>query len=249
MSRVKNEVGNKYGKLIVLERSGSKNGKAAWLCQCECGNKIIATGDSLRRGQTVTCGSIEHKQERAREIGKKNFINLAGKKFFKLTVLEPVGKASYGGTLWKCRCDCGNLHTVQSSNLVRGNVKSCGCLKSQGEYQIQQLLTKYNIVYETQYTPPNWKFSTGYKPFYDFGIFNSDNKLIALLEFNGEQHKNFYKNKNTWNNENNFLKTQRRDKEKLELCNKNNIPLFIIWYNDDIKKSLLNILEKLNLYD
>lgn len=28
MSRVKNEKGNKYGNLTVLERAGSKNGKA-----------------------------------------------------------------------------------------------------------------------------------------------------------------------------------------------------------------------------
>ena len=32
MSKVKNEIGNKYGLLTVLNRNGSKNGKAAWLC-------------------------------------------------------------------------------------------------------------------------------------------------------------------------------------------------------------------------
>lgn len=38
MSKVKDETGNIYGKLTVLERAGSNScGKATWLCQCECG--------------------------------------------------------------------------------------------------------------------------------------------------------------------------------------------------------------------
>lgn len=45
-----------------------------------------------------------------------------------LTVIEKVGrKHSY--VLWQCLCDCGNVTTVISSNLVRGDTKSCGCLK------------------------------------------------------------------------------------------------------------------------
>ena len=56
---VKEEVGNKYGHLIVIKRDGSdKNGKAKWLCQCDCGNPnlISVSGDNLRRGHTTSCG-------------------------------------------------------------------------------------------------------------------------------------------------------------------------------------------------
>ena len=247
MSRVKNEIGNKYGLLTVIERAGSiNNGKAAWLCQCECGNQCIVTGDALRRGQSTTCGDTKHKVERMKKVGKSNFIDITGQKYNKLTAIRPLGIASYGGTLWECKCDCGNLHTVEYSNLIRGRVKSCGCLVSYGEYFIQQLLTKQHIDYKTQYCPKDWLLSTNYKPYYDFGIFKN-NRLIALIEYNGEQHRKFYTNKNTWNNEENFLKTQRRDKEKQELCKQYNIPLYIIWYDDDIEKSLLAILKEMNL--
>lgn len=245
MSRVKNEIGNKYGLLTVIERAGSIHGKAAWLCQCECGNQIKVTGDALRRGQAKTCGSTEHRAKRMKEVGKSNYIDITNKKFGKLTAIRPIGSASYGGVLWECRCDCGNIHKVEYSNLVNGKVQSCGCLKSKGEQYIQQLLTYNQIEYKTQYTPKGWLLSTNYKPYYDFGIFKN-NQLIALLEYNGEQHRKFYSNKNTWNNEENFLKTQRRDKEKQDLCKQHNIPLYIIWYDEDIEESLFTILKELN---
>ena len=245
MSRVKNEIGNKYGLLTVIERAGSNSGKAAWLCRCECGNQIIVTGDSLRRGQTTTCGDTIHKKQRMSKVGKANYKDITGCKYGKLTALRPIGSATYGGILWECKCDCGNLHTVEYSNLIRGRVKSCGCLVSYGEYFIQHLLTKQHIDYKTQYCPKGWLLSTNYKPYYDFGIFKN-NELVALLEYNGEQHRKFYSNKNTWNNEENFLKTQRRDKEKQDLCKQYNIPLYIIWYDEDIEESLFTILKELN---
>lgn len=243
MSRVKDETGNKYGLLTVIERAGSISGKAAWLCQCECGNQIRVTGDSLRRGQATTCGDTIHKQERMAKVGKDNSKDITGNKYGKLTAIKPVGSASYGGVLWECKCECGNKHIVEYSNLVRERVKSCGCLKSYGEYFIQQLLNQYQIDYKKQYTPSGWLLSTNYKPFYDFAFFNKG-KLIALLEYNGEQHR-YFRVDNSWNNEEHFLKTQRRDKEKKELCDKNNIPLYTIWYDEDIKKSLFKILKEL----
>ena len=244
MSRVKDETGNKYGLLTVLKRDGSICGKAAWLCQCECGKQIKVTGDALRRGQAKTCGNTEHRAKRMSKIGKNNAIDITGQKFNRLTAIKPIGSAKYGGVLWECKCDCGNIHIVEYSNLVNGNVQSCGCLKSKGEQKIQKLLINYQIDYKTQYTPLNWLLSTNYKPFYDFGIFKDD-KLIALIEYNGEQHRHYRIDGNSWNNEENFKKTKRRDKEKQQLCQQYNIPLYIIWYDEDIKKSLFKILNEL----
>ena len=241
MSHIKNEVGNCYGYLTVIQQAESKKGKAAWLCQCKCGNQIVVTGDALRRGNTKSCGCYQ--KEKIGQIGKANKNDITNRQFGKLTALYPIGSASYGGVLWECQCECGNKHIAEYSNLVTGKVKSCGCLVSQGEYLIQKYLTEYSIKYKTQFTPENWKLSTGYEPFYDFALFR-ENELVALIEFHGEQHKKYYTG-NTWNNKENFLKTQRRDKEKEDLCKKNNIPLRIIWYNEDIKKSLYKILLEL----
>lgn len=57
MTRLIQIAGNKYGKLLVVARSGTNNlGQVTWLCKCDCGNKTIATGHHLRYGETASCG-------------------------------------------------------------------------------------------------------------------------------------------------------------------------------------------------
>lgn len=56
--------------------------------------------------------------------------NLLGQKFGKLTVIEKTDKRNNRLIVWKCLCDCGNICYLPSSELKRGNVKSCGCLLS-----------------------------------------------------------------------------------------------------------------------
>jgi len=55
-------------------------------------------------------------------------IDLTGKKYGKLTVLEFVGKKKRH-YMWRCKCDCGKERIVSSDNLNSGNTKSCGCLR------------------------------------------------------------------------------------------------------------------------
>ena len=58
-----------------------------------------------------------------------NLIDLTGKRFGKLTVIERTQNDLSYGSKWLCRCDCGNTVVVLSNNLRRGNTRSCGCLK------------------------------------------------------------------------------------------------------------------------
>ena len=61
-----NEIGNKYGKLTVLQRAENTQSKtqgAFWLCECECGNQIITSGKNLRLGHTQSCGCLISKGE------------------------------------------------------------------------------------------------------------------------------------------------------------------------------------------
>lgn len=55
-------------------------------------------------------------------------IDLTGRKFGRLTVIEEAGRDKFGAVLWRCRCDCGNESIVLSNSLRRGNTLSCGCL-------------------------------------------------------------------------------------------------------------------------
>lgn len=58
--------------------------------------------------------------------------DLTGKKYGKLIVKERCFKNDKN-TWWSCLCDCGNNIDVRSSSLIKGNTKSCGCLRSEIE--------------------------------------------------------------------------------------------------------------------
>lgn len=50
--------GRRFGKLTVIERSGSRGGKPLWKCQCDCGNVVFVVGYSLKNGSTKSCGCL-----------------------------------------------------------------------------------------------------------------------------------------------------------------------------------------------
>lgn len=59
--------GKRFARLTVLERAeNDKYGNAFWLCQCECGNKVRVSGQSLRNGHTKSCGCLQKEKARLR---------------------------------------------------------------------------------------------------------------------------------------------------------------------------------------
>ena len=50
--------GQKFGKLTPIKRVPYKNSKHLnhWLCQCDCGNEVIAPTAGLRNGKHTSCG-------------------------------------------------------------------------------------------------------------------------------------------------------------------------------------------------
>lgn len=54
--------------------------------------------------------------------------NLTGKRFGRLTAIEPTEEVKCRNIVWKCQCDCGNVTLVRSNSLLNGHTKSCGCL-------------------------------------------------------------------------------------------------------------------------
>lgn len=71
MSRANNLIGQRFGRLTVIERTGIlKNGSALWRCKCDCGQIKTATTAHLKGGFVQSCGCL--KRERASENGKKS---------------------------------------------------------------------------------------------------------------------------------------------------------------------------------
>ena len=119
------------GRLTVIERAGSdKKKQALFRCKCECGNEVVVTGYSLRKGETKSCGCLQ--RDIARENKSKD---LSGKRIGHLFVIGMSGYKDFPSgrqKLYRVRCDCGNEKEVLGSMLTRKNhIQSCGCLTSE----------------------------------------------------------------------------------------------------------------------
>ena len=155
MSKVKDETGNVYGYLTVLERAPSnKDGRAMWKCRCKCGNELIVLGKHLRSGNTKSCGCYQ--KERATQSNLERGGDLTGQRFGKLVVLEEAGFVEKAGgkhsRLWKCQCDCGNICKIQHTYLTCGDTQSCGCTNSIGNVTINRLLTLSGYIFKSEYS-------------------------------------------------------------------------------------------------
>lgn len=54
-------------------------------------------------------------------------IDLTGQRFGRLVVIERAESDKRGCAKWLCRCDCGNVTTVNGALLRDGKTTSCGC--------------------------------------------------------------------------------------------------------------------------
>lgn len=54
-------------------------------------------------------------------------LDLTGRKFGRLKVINIVGRTKWGNVLWLCKCDCGKEHIAASNKLINGKTRSCGC--------------------------------------------------------------------------------------------------------------------------
>ena len=64
-----------------------------------------------------------------------NFIDMAGQKYGRLTVIRRVDdKVLDSGrrkVMWLCLCDCGKYKTIAGESLRSGRARSCGCRKAE----------------------------------------------------------------------------------------------------------------------
>lgn len=231
----------RFGHLIVLYEAPKhlRNSaqKVAWVCQCDCGNEVIVSGDKLRNGEQKTCG---HKCQYYRD----NFINnLIGKRFGKLTVIADTGKRQNRSVIWECQCDCGKKREYLSQTLTKNRALSCGCLKeSWGEFQINKLLTDAQIPFEKEKSFNSCRFlDTNYLARFDFYV----NKQY-LIEYDGSQH--FIADNYKWNTEEKLLQTKLHDEFKNEWCKENNIPLIRIPYTHINQLELKDLLLETTSY-
>lgn len=227
--------GRVFGNLLVKQRVDdyvSKSGRKYMQYDCECllcGKIKTIQANNLRSGSTKTCG----------ECGPNALQDLTGKTFGELCVQKRLPSIIYPNgnqvPIWECKCSCGRIVVVRGQYLRDGSRTDCGHLQcSTAERKIRKHLDKLHIDYVPEYTFNDLIATAGYPLRFDFAIFQND-KLICLIEYQGEQHY--------WGYQYGYTQREITDPMKRQYCTERDIPLFEIRFDEDLESKLNEILQ------
>jgi hypothetical protein len=233
-SQRKNNVGNKYGRLTILEILSS-TGATKVRCVCDCGNEYIGCQTDIVSGHTQSCGCLH--REITSQINTKDWTGCTSE--YGVEFLYQDCMNASGQWLWRCRCGvCGNEFTALPAKVNNGHITSCGCrIQSSGEEYINNLLHDLNIDFIPQYKFDDCKLK--YVLRFDFAI-TANKKVLGLIEYDGKQH---FEPIEFFGGEDGFKKTQERDEIKNVYCKACNIPLLRLPYTLSMNEIKFKIYE------
>lgn len=123
---------------------GSLRAFRLWRFRCDCGQEIERTSADVRHGKVSSCGCFQRDWS-----SKRHTLDLAGKKFGRLTVVERAD-VSHGHVRWHCLCECGNKKIVAGVSLKKGTTASCGCIRREQMSALGKRSKKANPVSRTK---------------------------------------------------------------------------------------------------
>ena len=129
--------GHRYGLLTVLSFHSKIREFRKWNCRCDCGKECLKYGHQMRAGTVVSCGCEAKRRQSL--AGQKNAVDLKGRRFGRLVVMDRSGSNKHQKVTWKCRCDCGEDKILVAGSLLSGNSASCGCIQKEMMHE-----TKWN---------------------------------------------------------------------------------------------------------
>ncbi|MFW3363908.1 DUF2726 domain-containing protein [Aerococcus viridans] len=226
--RVKNLVGDEYSVLSEYKRIHDK----VTFEHHECGHIFQMEANAFMQGQR--CPNCRYNR-----TAKSNRIPLedAQKMIKEATDGEYEIIGNYKGLNPRngAKSDikhvsCGYVFKMQPGRIIRTETGCPNCSSSYGEKFVESYLKENNFTYKTQY---RIKECRNKRPLpFDFAIFEND-KLIHLIEYDGEQHFKPKFGKKY------FEKTIHNDNIKNEFCSKNEINLIRIPYKRTYQRSNL----------
>lgn len=124
----------RFTKLTVMEAAPDKIN--VWKCLCDCGKTRIVQASRLECGEAKSCGCLQR---------KKQYPSLIGQQFGKLTVIENA-KSKRNAPAWLCSCECGGSIILETSQLIKGNNTTCGCLRKKTPNLVGQVFGKLTVL-------------------------------------------------------------------------------------------------------
>lgn len=111
---------------VELIEKGKANDQNRWMMICICGKKFKSKERTIRKNKVkLLCPSCKTKV-----AGNSKTKDLLGKTFDRLFVVSKAESSSNGATRWNCECQCKDKTKtiVNSSALIGGKTRSCGCI-------------------------------------------------------------------------------------------------------------------------
>jgi hypothetical protein len=97
-------------------------------------------------------------------------VDLVGKRYGRLVVLERVENATNGSSRWLCKCDCGSTRIHTAGTLNSGVVQSCGCYGKESRKKQKVTHNKSNTrLYRVWASMKERCFSSSCKSFVYYG--------------------------------------------------------------------------------
>lgn len=93
--------GDRYGRLVVVRETESRNGRSYCLCRCDCGKELEVLCSSLRTGNTKSCGCLQREatstSNRTHGMCKSRLYRVYSAMKRRCTVATDPAFARYGG--------------------------------------------------------------------------------------------------------------------------------------------------------
>ena len=108
-------------------------------------------------------------------------LDLAGKKFGRLTLVKVTGVNASKQRIWACICDCGREHSVSQAHITKGKTTSCGCYR-------KERMTRHNMCrtpewYAYQHAKARCKpTASKHEHYFDRGIFFTFTSFEEFLQ-------------------------------------------------------------------
>ena len=249
------DFGRKIGKTNHIDLSGKTIGEwyvdyrtddyinssgihaVKYSCICSCGTRKDVLAASLINGESLSCG--HNRQEMLANLLRKD---ITGQQIYELHVDYLIQNSK--PPRYHCTCSCGVEKDILGTSLRAGQI-SCGHSRaSKGEHDVKSVLEKEKIKHKFDCTLQELTEYCNKHLRVDFQLFDVNNNLVCVIEYQGEQH--YVDNENGFKD---FGKQQREETDaiKRSFFNINKIPFYEIKYTQDAKEITYAILYKHHL--
>jgi hypothetical protein len=129
------EEGKEYWSwtIVKFDRVDEKR-RRRYICRCKCGYEKSIVASIIASGKCKKCRFCRA-------------LRLEGQQFEDWTVLQRLPNDRFGGSMWLCKCKCGNERPVECGNLVNGASKCC-------------FECGHNVTVKTSIIPSSWWYRT-----------------------------------------------------------------------------------------